>query len=74
MANICSNKFYITSDDPEIIQKVCDKLNNLFETTLDGEIDFSDEYIIEGFFDSRWIFQPIYLKISLMNLMTHLYT
>lgn len=56
MANICSNKFYITSDEPEIIQKVCDKLNKLFETTLDGEIDFSDEYIIEGFFDSRWNF------------------
>lgn len=56
MANICSNKFYITSDEPEIIEKVCEKLNKLFETTLDGEIDFSDEYIIEGFFDSRWDF------------------
>lgn len=61
MANICENKFYITCDDDEILEKICVKLDRLFQNQhLDGEITYADESFIEGFFDSRWCF-PDYL-------------
>lgn len=56
MANICENKFHIYSDNESTIEKIVEKLDALFEDTLDGEISYADENIIEGYFDSRWAF------------------
>lgn len=56
MANICENKFHIYCDNESVIEKIVEKLDTLFETTLDGEISFADDNIIEGYFDSRWAF------------------
>ena len=56
MANICENKFHIYCDNESVIEKIVEKLDTLFETTLDGEISFAGDNIIEGYFDSRWAF------------------
>lgn len=56
MANICENKFHIYCDDSEIIKTIEKKLDDLFQETLDGEIDYVTENTIEGYFDSRWDF------------------
>lgn len=56
MANICSNKFYIFADSKEIIEKIKDKFTKILDTTLEGCIDYCDENIIEGYFDSKWDF------------------
>lgn len=56
MANICENKFHIYCDDSEIIKAIEKKLDDLFQETLDGEIDYVTENTIEGYFDSRWAF------------------
>ena len=56
MANICDNKFYIYCDSESAIEKIVEKLNTLFEDTLDGEISYATENAIEGYFDSRWAF------------------
>lgn len=55
MANICDNKFYICSDENNI-EKISKKLTILFEKNLRGEITYKDEYIIEGCFESDWVF------------------
>jgi hypothetical protein len=56
MANICDNKFYIYCDSESVIEKIIEKLDTLFEDTLDGEISYATENAIEGYFDSRWAF------------------
>lgn len=60
MANICSNDFLISFEGDELGDKICEKLDKLFNESLDGEITYSDEGIIEGYFDSRWTF-PMHL-------------
>ena len=55
MANICENKFYIYCSE-ENTEKISNKLEELFSNTLNGEITYEDESIIEGYFDSRWCF------------------
>ena len=55
MANICNNKFYIYSE--ENIEEISKKLSTLFEEKLyDGEITYEDQSIIEGWFESAWVF------------------
>lgn len=56
MANICENKFFISCEDEEIFEKIIDKLNNLFQENLDGEIAWVESGMAEGYFDSRWAF------------------
>ena len=56
MANICENKFHIYCESESVIEKIVEKLDTLFEDTLDGEISYAGESIIEGYFDSRWAF------------------
>ena len=56
MANICENKFYITCDDEQVLEKIIEKLDKLFQESLDGEITYDGESFIEGYFDSRWSF------------------
>ena len=56
MANICDNKFYIYCDSESVIEKIVEKLDTLFDDTLDGEISYATENAIEGYFDSRWAF------------------
>lgn len=56
MANICENKFYIYCDSESVIEKIVEKLDTLFEDTLDGEIYYATENAVEGYFDSRWAF------------------
>lgn len=56
MANICENKFHIYCDSGLVIEKIVEKLDTLFETTLDGEISYASDNSIEGYFDSRWAF------------------
>lgn len=56
MANICDNKFYITCDNEQIMEKIIEKLDKLFQEYLDGEISYTDELFIEGYFGSKWSF------------------
>lgn len=56
MANICSNDFLITFNKPEIEERLLNKVEKLLNETLDGEIIYSDEGLIEGYFNSRWTF------------------
>ncbi len=56
MANICENKFYVSYDNMEIKEQLENKFDKLFETELNGEITYTDEGIIEGYFDSKWDF------------------
>lgn len=57
MANICSNKFYISCEDENIVEQISGKLEKLFkDELLDGEITYEDEMVIEGWFDSSWRF------------------
>lgn len=56
MSNICENKFYIYSSITENTKKIEEKLENLFNNKLDGEITYCDEFVLEGYFDSRWEF------------------
>ena len=51
MANICSNKYYISSDYKETIDKIVSKLKD-----LKIDVEYIDDYSIEGFFDSMWDF------------------
>lgn len=56
MANICENKFYVGADNKETIQQVSDKFESLFGKKLDGELTWVDDYFLEGYFDSKWVF------------------
>ena len=56
MANICGNKFLISCEDEKIIERISNKLEELFKDMLYGEITYEDEQIIEGWFESRWNF------------------
>lgn len=56
MANICENKFHIYCESESVLEKIIEKLNTLFEDTLDGDISYTSESVIEGYFDSRWAF------------------
>lgn len=56
MANICSNEFLISCEDPEICDLIEAKLEKFFTDKLDGEVTYNDDGIIEGYFDSRWSF------------------
>lgn len=56
MANICDNKFYIFCEDEGVLSDIIEKLENTFGDQLDGEISYSDENMIEGYFDSKWCF------------------
>ena len=60
MANICDNDFRITFEDEETGKKIEEKLEKLFNETLDGEITYSDEGCFEGWFSSKWDF-PEYI-------------
>ena len=69
MANICENKFHIYCDSESVIEKIVERLDTLFEDTLDGEISYASESIIEGYFDSRWAFPEDIFNDFLKNLM-----
>lgn len=56
MANICENKFYVGADNKETIQQVSDKFELIFGKKLDGEVTWVDDYFLEGYFDSKWVF------------------
>lgn len=56
MANICSNKFYISADSEKTISAISKKLEVLFKEQLNGEIFYKDDMMIEGYFDSKWSF------------------
>ena len=56
MANICDNKFYIFCEDEKITEQISNKLTDLFNNDLYGEITYEDEEVLEGWFDSRWHF------------------
>lgn len=60
MANICYNTFYITCDNKQIMEKIIEKLDKLFQEELDGGISYADKIFAEGYFDSKWRF-PEYL-------------
>lgn len=60
MANLCDNTFYLFCENSEILTKIIDKINHLFENNLYGEICACDANFIEGYFESKWSF-PIYL-------------
>ena len=56
MANVCDNKFYIFCEDEKITEQISNKLVNLFNEDLYGEITYEDESALEGWFESRWNF------------------
>ena len=56
MANICSNNFHISYDNMEIREQLENKIDKLFDGELYGEVTYTDEGIIEGYFDSKWSF------------------
>ena len=56
MANICENKFLISCEDEKIVERISNKLEELLNSELNGEITYEDEMIVEGWFDSRWSF------------------
>lgn len=56
MANICENKFLITCENENTVEKIINKLKKIFKEHLNGEITYDDEMVIEGWFDSRWDF------------------
>ena len=56
MANICSNNFYVTADSKDTIQQVKDKFETLFVDKLIGDLSWVDDYFLEGYFDSKWVF------------------
>ena len=56
MANICDNKFYIFCEDEKITEQISNKLTDLFNDDLHGEITYEDESVIEGWFESKWRF------------------
>lgn len=67
MANICENKFFISSENQETIKYVSEKLKVIFTERLNGEITWKDEYSIEGYFDSKWVF-PTTIFEELFNI------
>lgn len=56
MANDCYNKFYISSDNKETIKNITIKLDKLIDVTLEGSIDYIDDFALEGWFCSKWDF------------------
>lgn len=54
VSNICDNKFYIYSE--ENTEEISKKLATLFKENLYGEITYEDQNIIEGWFESAWVF------------------
>lgn len=56
MANICENKFHIYSSSTKNIEAIVNKLEKLFKEELNGEITYVDDFVVEGYFDSRWNF------------------
>jgi hypothetical protein len=56
MANICDNKFYIFCEDEKITEQISNKLTNLFNEDLYGEITYEDGVVLEGWFESKWRF------------------
>ena len=56
MANICDNKFYIFCEDEKITERISNKLTDLFNYYLHGEITYEDEAVLEGWFESKWYF------------------
>ena len=56
MANICDNNFKIFCEEENIIEEIVKKLDELFNDELDGNINYIDENLIEGYFESRWDF------------------
>lgn len=60
MANICNNDFYLYCENTEVLHKIIDKFDNLFENVLYGELYNSDDVFIDGYFESRWSF-PIHI-------------
>lgn len=56
MPNICENKFYISCDNEEIMEKIENKLEEVFTEQLEGEITYVDPTFIEGWFNSGWVF------------------
>ena len=56
MANICENRFFISSKNQETIKYVSEKLKVIFTEQLNGEITWEDNNSIEGYFDSKWVF------------------
>lgn len=56
MANICGNNFYVTADSKDTIQQIKDKFETLFVDKLMGDLSWVDDYFLEGYFDSKWVF------------------
>lgn len=66
MANICTNTFYIGCKSEKTNEAIINKLKNLFNTKLDGEITHTDSSFIEGWFASKWDF-PMYIFEDFFN-------
>lgn len=66
MANICYNEFKITYGNSELEKVIINRLTNLLFEHCYGEITYSDEYDIEGYFESRWTF-PIHVLEDLFK-------
>lgn len=62
MANICENKFYIFAESEETINEIEIRLQTLFKKHLSGEITYSTNNILEGYFDSKWDFPMNYFE------------
>ena len=65
MANICYNEFIISCEDLEIINKIENKLTELF-ASIDIDIWYCEDGYIEGSFESRWNF-PMNLFSDFFN-------
>ena len=65
MANVCYNEFLISCEDSEIINKIENKLTELF-ASIDIDIWYCEDGYIEGSFESRWNF-PMNLFSDFFN-------
>ena len=68
MANICENKFYISSENQKTIRVISKKLEVIFTERLNGEITYNDGYSVEGYFDSKWVFPTMIFEELFKNI------
>ena len=57
MANIADNKFYLSIEDRSLdINSIEKQIEKVFDELLEGEITYSNDNFIEGWFESKWDF------------------
>lgn len=72
MANICYNEFIIRCE-PVNTSEIENKIDELFNERLNGEISYVDESgCIEGYFDSRWTF-PMHIFENIFDNFENVY-